>query len=42
VYEEIAEDDLKQAAAVVAVFAYHTANRAERLPREAPPKPAPK
>jgi carboxypeptidase Q len=42
VYESIVPDDLKQAAAVVASFAYHTANRTERLPREAPPKPAPK
>jgi carboxypeptidase Q len=39
VYEELVEDDLKQAAAVVATFAYHTANRAERLPRKVPPKP---
>jgi len=36
VYEELVEDDLKQASAVVATFAYHTANRTERLPREAP------
>jgi Zn-dependent M28 family amino/carboxypeptidase len=39
VYEALVEDDLKQAAAVIATFAYHTANRSERLPREAPPKP---
>ena len=42
VYEAVVEDDLKQAAAVIATFAIHTANRAERLPREAPPKLAPK
>ncbi len=34
VYEAIIEDDLKQAAAVVASFVYHTAMRDERLPRE--------
>lgn len=39
VYEAIVDDDLKQAAAVVAAFAIHTANRTERLPREAPPAP---
>lgn len=37
-YEAIVEDDLKQAAAVIASFVYHTAMRDERLPREALPK----
>ena len=41
-YEAVVEDDVKQAAAVVATFAYHAATRAERLPREAPPQPQPK
>lgn len=35
-YERILEDDLKQAAVVVAATAYHLANRPERLPRFAP------
>jgi hypothetical protein len=42
VYEEVIEDDLKQASAVIATFAIHTANRAERLPREALPAPQPR
>jgi carboxypeptidase Q len=42
VYEALVEDDLKQASAVLASFAYHTASRAERLPREAPPKDQPR
>lgn len=33
-------DDLKQAATVIAAFAYHTAERTERLPRKPPPVPA--
>ncbi|HEX6622289.1 MAG TPA: M20/M25/M40 family metallo-hydrolase [Pyrinomonadaceae bacterium] len=37
-YEAVVEDDLKQAAAVIASFVYHTAMRDERLPREALPK----
>jgi hypothetical protein len=37
VYEAVNEDDLKQAAAIVAAFAYHTAMRDERLPRKALP-----
>lgn len=37
-YEAVVEDDLKQAAAVIATFVYHTAMRDERLPREALPK----
>jgi carboxypeptidase Q len=39
VYEAVIEDDLKQAAAIIAAFVYHTAMRVERLPRELPPKP---
>ncbi len=39
VYEAVIEDDLKQAAAVVATFAYQTAMRTERFPRK--PRPAP-
>ena len=38
IYEAVVEDDLKQAAAVIASFVYHTAMRDERLPREALPK----
>lgn len=33
VFEQLIEDDLKQAAAVLATFAYHTAMRDEMLPR---------
>lgn len=38
VYEAVQEDDLKQAAVVVASFAYHTAMRDEKLPRKPLPK----
>ena len=34
VFERLSEDDLKLNAAVVAAFVYHTANRAELLPRK--------
>jgi len=34
-------EDLKQAAAVMASFAYHAAMRDERMPRKPEPKPAP-
>ncbi|HYE65287.1 MAG TPA: M20/M25/M40 family metallo-hydrolase [Pyrinomonadaceae bacterium] len=39
VYEALLEDDLKQAAVIVASFVYHTAMRNERLPRK-PSTPA--
>lgn len=42
VYDHLVEADLKQAAAVVAAFAYHTAMRAEPLPRKPLPKPRPR
>jgi hypothetical protein len=38
VYEAILPDDLKQAAVIVASFAYHTAMRDEKLPRKPLPK----
>ena len=39
VYSQLSEDDLKQAAVVVASFAYHAAMRDELLPRKALPNP---
>ncbi|MEJ2172512.1 MAG: hypothetical protein P8X59_06960 [Woeseiaceae bacterium] len=33
--------DLKQAAAVLAIIVYHTANRADLMPRKALPPPLP-
>ncbi len=43
-YDHVSENDLKQAATIVASFVYLTANRPEMLPRKPlpPPKPAPK
>ena len=41
-YDHIVPADLQQAAAIVASFAYHAANRAEMLPRKPLPKPKPK
>jgi len=43
VYDHASEPDLKQAATIVAAFAYLAANRAELLPRKPlpPAKPAP-
>jgi len=38
-YDRLIEDDLKQAATIVASFVYHTAQRAEMLPRKELPKP---
>lgn len=38
VYEALVEEDLKQAAVIVASFVYHTAMRDEKLPRKPPPK----
>ena len=37
-YDRLVEDDLKQAATIVASFVYHTAQRAEMLPRKEAPK----
>ena len=42
VYDRLSEADLKQAAAVIASFAYHAAMRAEPLPRKPLPKAKPK
>lgn len=36
--DHVEEADLKQAAAVVAAFAWHAATRAEKLPRKPPPR----
>jgi hypothetical protein len=41
VIESVHEEDLKQAAAVVAAFVHYTAVRDERLPRKPPPSPEP-
>ena len=41
VYDRVQAGDLMQAAAIVATFVYHTANRAEPLPRKPLPKPWP-
>ena len=38
-YERVLEDDLKQAAVIMATFVYNTAMRDERLPRKPLPKP---
>jgi hypothetical protein len=40
VYDHVREEDLKQAAVIVASFAYVTAMRDEKLPRK--PLPAPR
>lgn len=40
-YDRLVEDDLKQAATIVASFVYNTAQRAEMMPRKELPKPAP-
>ena len=39
-YDRLIEDDLKQAATIVASFVYHTAQRADLLPRKELPKAA--
>jgi carboxypeptidase Q len=39
-YDRLVEDDLKQAATIVASFVYNTAQRAEMLPRKEAPKSA--
>lgn len=40
-YDRLVEDDLKQAATIVASFVYNTTQRAEMMPRKELPKPAP-
>ena len=40
-YDKMSEDDLKQAATVIASFVYHTAQRNEMIPRKALPQPQP-
>lgn len=40
-YDKLSEDDLKQAATIVASFVYHTAQREEMIPRNELPKPQP-
>ena len=42
VYDRVQAPDLMEAAAIVASFVYHTANRPELLPRKPLPKPQPK
>jgi len=39
VYERIQEEDMRKNAVIVATFAYHAANREERLPRKPLPRP---
>jgi carboxypeptidase Q len=39
-YDHLVADDLKQAAALVSVFVYNTAQRDEKLPRKELPKPS--
>jgi len=38
-YNELSEDDLKQASTIIASLVYNTANRKEKLPRKPKPKP---
>jgi len=40
-YDRLNEDDLKQAATIVATFVYNTSQRDELMPRKELPKPAP-
>jgi len=40
-YDKLSEDDLKQAATIVASFVYNTSQRDEMIPRKELPKPAP-
>ncbi|MCC8410349.1 M20/M25/M40 family metallo-hydrolase [Mucilaginibacter sp. UR6-1] len=40
-YDRLVEDDLKQAATIVASFVYHTAQRTDMIPRKEQPKPQP-
>ena len=39
VYNQLSEDDLKQAAVIMASFVYHAAMRDDPLPRKAIPEP---
>lgn len=39
VFDHVIEDDLKQAATIIAAFAYHAAERDERIPRKPLPMP---
>jgi hypothetical protein len=41
VYDHAIEEDLKQAATIIASFVYHTAERQEKLPRKVLPTPPP-
>jgi len=38
VYEAVSEEDMKQSVAIIASFVYHTAMRAEKIPRKAMPE----
>jgi Zn-dependent M28 family amino/carboxypeptidase len=38
-YDELSEEDLKQASTIIASLVYHTANRKEKLPRKPKPQP---
>ena len=40
-YDKLSEDDLKQAATIIASFVYNTSQRDEMIPRKALPKPEP-
>ena len=40
-YDHVPKGDLMQAAAIMASFVYHAANRPEMLPRKPAPKPQP-
>jgi carboxypeptidase Q len=40
-YDKLVEDDLKQAATIVASFVYHTSQREQMIPRKGLPKPQP-
>jgi hypothetical protein len=39
VYERVQAEDMMRNAVIVAAFAYHTANRDEKLPRKPQPRP---
>ncbi len=41
VYDRVQEADMKQAAVIMATFAYHAAMRDAKFPRKEPPKPRP-
>jgi hypothetical protein len=38
-YDQLSEDDMKQASTIIASLVYNTANRKEKLPRKPTPKP---